>query len=64
MTALGSHGVNLPLVLYQKNLGTIDALDLKLLLLLALQVQRGQALELEFLSHSEQACCEGCLAYG
>lgn len=52
--------MHLILHLQQQHLASLDALDLNLLLLSILQIQRRHVLELEFLRHD--TCCAANLA--
>jgi len=58
MCAVCVCGVDLAIDLEQKDLSTLDTLDFNLLLLTVLQVNAGQVLELEFLSHVSDTCGE------
>jgi hypothetical protein len=51
VSAVGTHGVNLAIDLGQKDLSTLDAINLNLLLLTVFEVNARKALELVFGSH-------------
>lgn len=59
--AVWAHGVNLAVLVYEEHLALLDALDLDLLHLPALYIERGQPLELVLLRHGASAGAKGGL---
>ena len=60
MCAIGVESMRLAIDFDQENFAVLDTLDLSLLLLTVLQVDAGQALELEFGRHDAESGGEGC----